>query len=89
MKTSTENYKGFVIEKRIDVKSHTCIIYKDGNMVKGIAGDIFADGSENSIEKAKSWIDDNTEMANRVIDDLVYQKEKEQESYERNIDIEQ
>jgi hypothetical protein len=57
MKLSTENYKGFVIEKRIDVKSHTCIVYKDGDMVKCIVGNIFADGSENSIEKAKSWID--------------------------------
>ena len=57
MKTSKENYKGFVIEKRIDVKTHCCIIFKDGDMITCVAGDIFADGSENSIEKAKQWID--------------------------------
>ena len=57
MKISTENYKGFVIEKRIDVKTHTCMVLKDDFFVKGVVGDIFADGSENSIEKAKQWID--------------------------------
>lgn len=56
MGTTKLNYKGHVIEKRTDVKTHCCIIYKDNNIVKGIAGDIFADGSENSIEKAKAWI---------------------------------
>lgn len=53
----TENYKGFRIEKRTDVKSHSAIIYKGFKLVKCIAGDIFADGSENSIEKAKKYID--------------------------------
>lgn len=57
MKTITENYRGYTIEKRTDVKTHCCIIYKDGELIKGIAGDIFGDGSENSISKAKLWID--------------------------------
>jgi hypothetical protein len=56
MTHSNTNYKGFRIEKRTDVKTHTCLIYKGNNLVKGIAGDIFEDGSENSIEKAKSYI---------------------------------
>lgn len=57
MKHSVTSYKGYKIEKRIDVESHTCIIYKDGIYVKGIAGDIASDGSENCIEKAKKYID--------------------------------
>jgi hypothetical protein len=59
MTHSNENYKGFNIQKRTDVKMHTCIIYKGNDIVKCIAGDIFLDGSENSIEKAKNWIDEN------------------------------
>ena len=54
--TNTE-YKGYTIQKRTDVKTHTCIIYKSEQIVKCIAGDIFKDGSENSIQKAKKYID--------------------------------
>ena len=52
-------YKGFEIQKRIDIKTHTCIIYTNGEMVKFIAGNISPDGSENSIEKSKNYIDKN------------------------------
>lgn len=48
-------YKGFVIQKNKD--SHSALIYKDGFLLKCIAGDILKDGSENSIEKAKNYID--------------------------------
>lgn len=51
------NYKGYTIQKRSDIKTATCIIFLKGDMVKCIAGDIFADGSENSIKKAMQWID--------------------------------
>lgn len=51
-----EDYKGFIIQKRIDIKKNTCIVFKDGVMAKCIAGDIRADGTENSIQKAKDWI---------------------------------
>ena len=57
MTHSNTIYKGFRIEKRTDVKTHTCIIYKGNDMVKCIAGNIYAGGSENSIEKAKNYID--------------------------------
>lgn len=50
-------YKGFIIRKRIDVKKGTAIIYNCMFLVKCIAGDIASDGSENSIEKAKKYID--------------------------------
>jgi hypothetical protein len=60
MTHSNESYKGFNIQKRTDVKTHTCIIYKDDEIVKCIAGNIFADGSENAIAKAKIWIDNNS-----------------------------
>ena len=56
MKIAAENYKNFRIEKRTDVKTHTCIIFKGNDMVKCIAGNILKDGSENSIEKAKNYI---------------------------------
>lgn len=59
MTHSNDAYKGHIIQKRTDIKTHTCIIYKDGDLKKCIAGDIQADGSENSIEKAKAWIDQN------------------------------
>jgi hypothetical protein len=59
MTHSNENYKGFNIQKRTDVKTHTCIIYKSGKIIKCISGDIFSDGSENSIEKAKKFINQN------------------------------
>ena len=57
MKCSSINYKGYKIEKRTDIKNHTCIIYKNNDLFKCIAGDILKDGSENSIEKAKKYID--------------------------------
>ena len=57
MEHSTEDYKGFTIQKRIDVKMNTCIIYKELDIVKCIAGNIYADGTENSIQKAKEYID--------------------------------
>ena len=57
MKTSTENYKGYKIEKRTDIKNNSCIIYKGNDLIKCIAGDIFADGTENSIIKSKKYID--------------------------------
>lgn len=60
MKHSNENYKGFTIQKRIDTKNHTCLIYIGESYIKGIAGDIALDGTENSIAKAKMWIDNNT-----------------------------
>ena len=47
-------YKGYEIIKRID--SHTCIIYKDNDIVKCIAGDIYQDGTTNAIDKAKQYI---------------------------------
>lgn len=56
MKHSTTNYEGYQIQKRIDVKSSTCLIYNDGNLIKCIAGDILKDGSENSTQKAKNYI---------------------------------
>ena len=59
MKHTNENYKGYIIQKRKDTKNHTCLIYKGEELIKCIAGAIFQDGSENSIEKAKQWIDDN------------------------------
>ena len=49
-------YKGYIIQQRTDIKTHTCIIYKDGEIVKCIAGDITEDGSNNAIEKAKTYI---------------------------------
>lgn len=57
MTHSTENYKGFIIEKRTDTKNNTCIIYENDCLLKCIAGDILEDGTENSIQKAKSFID--------------------------------
>lgn len=58
MTLSNTAYKGYVIQKRTDVKTHTCIIYnKAGEMVKCIAGNIFADGSNDAIDKAMRYID--------------------------------
>ena len=56
MTHSNEDYKGYTIQKRTDVKSHCCMIYKGGDLVKCISGSIFSDGSENSIEVAKDYI---------------------------------
>jgi len=58
MEHSNTPYKGYNIQKRIDVKTRTCIIYNNkGEIVKCIAGSIFQDGTENAIEKAKQFID--------------------------------
>jgi len=57
MTHSNTYYKGFRIEKRTDVKTHTCIIYKGNDLVKCIVGDVLKDGSENSIDKSKNYID--------------------------------
>lgn len=64
MKHSNEEYKGFIIQKRIDAKNHCCLIYTKMvdavNFItpyKCVAGAILSDGSENSIEKAKKFID--------------------------------
>ena len=51
----THDYKGFTISHGI--KSHSCAIYKGGNLVKCVVGDIFADGSTNFLQKAKQYID--------------------------------
>lgn len=59
MTHSNTDYKGFTIQKRTDVKNNSCIIFNGEKMVKCIAGSISTDGSENSIEKAKQWIDQN------------------------------
>ena len=50
-------HKGYLIQQRTDIKSNRAIIYKNNELVKCIVGDILADGTENSIDKAKSWID--------------------------------
>lgn len=60
MKFSKENYKGLEIKKRIDIKSHCCIVYKNGEYIKSISGDIFIDGSDNAIKKAKIYINEIT-----------------------------
>lgn len=52
-------YNGFIIEESLHMKSHSVLVYKNGDLVKCIAGDIFSDGTNNSIEKAKNWIDAN------------------------------
>ena len=59
MKIEKITHNGFEIHKRVDVKMHTCLIYKGEELIKCIAGAIFPDGSENSIEKAKNYIDSN------------------------------
>lgn len=53
-------HKGFKIQKRIDIKTNTSIIYKYNKIVKCIVGDISIDGIENSIEKSKKFIDNLT-----------------------------
>ena len=57
MTHSFTHYKGYAIQKPFNIKTHCAVIYKCGEIVKCIAGDIFADGSENSIEKSKKFID--------------------------------
>ena len=57
MNHKTEQYKGYTIQKRTDVKTHTCIIYKGEQLIKCIVGDILPDGTENSVDKAKLFID--------------------------------
>ena len=58
--TNTE-YKGYTIQQRTDIKTHTCVIFKGQDIVKCIAGDIMPDGSTNVISKAKQYIDKNNE----------------------------
>lgn len=53
-------YKGYSIEMNNPTdgsKSNSALIYKDGNLFKCIAGDIFKDGSNNREDKAKKFID--------------------------------
>jgi hypothetical protein len=58
MKHEYTEYRGYTIQQRIDVKMHSAIIYLGEEIVKCIVGDILLDGSENSIEKAKGYIDE-------------------------------
>lgn len=51
------NYKGYVIAMRIDSKSHCASIYFGGQLIKMVAGAIFADGSNDAIKKSKNIID--------------------------------
>lgn len=60
MKHSTEIYKGYSIVKRIDIPTHTCIIYLGNDMIKCISGNISTSGSEDSIIKAKKYINNIT-----------------------------
>jgi hypothetical protein len=57
MKYINHNYKGYSIQQRSDIKSHTAIIYRNGDIVKCISGDINSDGSNNAISKAMQYID--------------------------------
>jgi hypothetical protein len=67
MKHENIRYMGYMIQKRIDVKMNTCLIYVDDILVKCIAGAILEDGSENSIEKAKQWIDENGSKKHKAL----------------------
>lgn len=56
MKTSqTTHYKGYLIT--VAPQSHCATIYKGGQIFKMIAGDIFANGKHNAVQKAKAFID--------------------------------
>jgi len=57
MKHTNITYKGHVIQQRIDVKSHCAGIFQNGSLVKMVVGAIRADGSNDAIGKAKSFID--------------------------------
>lgn len=56
MTHSITHHKGFTIQKRNDVPTHTAIIYMNGELIKCIAGDIDVYGNENAIEKSIKWI---------------------------------
>lgn len=46
-------YKGYTIE--LANSSHCALIYRNGNLVKCIAGDILKDGSNNRLAKAMDY----------------------------------
>lgn len=56
MQTRITKYNGYEIHCARP-NSHTAIIYKDGVLVKCIAGDILANGNTNRTAKAKIFID--------------------------------
>lgn len=70
MQHSLENYKGYVIQKRIDVPTHTCLIHYNDDLVKCIAGDILPDGTENSVIKAKQWINNKALQVSYKVGDI-------------------
>lgn len=59
MKNRYYLHRGFTIKKRIDTKNYTAMIMKGKKIIKCIAGDIDSCGNENSISKAKKFIDVN------------------------------
>jgi hypothetical protein len=56
IKNETLEYKGYTLSLSFN-HSHTCLIYRNGGLVKCIAGNILPDGSNNRVEKAKQYID--------------------------------
>ena len=50
-----KQYKGYEIQTI--TSSHCAYVYNGSELLKCIAGDIFADGSHNAISKAKIYID--------------------------------
>lgn len=54
MKTMIKEFNGFIIKKNIN--SHCALIYKGGDLVKCIVGDIFDNNTDNSVSKSKQWI---------------------------------
>ena len=57
MKFEKVEYKGFVISQRVDVRSHCATIFKDGKIIKMVAGGIAKDGTNDVMSKAKLYID--------------------------------
>ena len=55
LREMNNEYKGYEIQTIIS--SHCAYVYKGSELLKCIAGDIFADGSHNAISKAKIYID--------------------------------
>ncbi len=51
-----QKYRGFEI-RQAD-RSHCALIYRAGELVKCIAGDVLKDGSNNAFDKAKKYIDE-------------------------------
>lgn len=66
--TAIKEYKGYEIHAKVG--SHSAIIYKDGEFIKAIAGDIAPDGSTNVIEKSKKWIDNKALQSGYSSDEL-------------------